>query len=227
MPEAATSPSQIQNAAVLHDAVQVRLLGLMVADTFQWKHSWAQWRIRFHVDNDIRDTNYVAICSFVRDRVISCCAHRVEAADIVLYVADLRDAKAIFRIHGATLQAPGLISALQSRASYEEAVAFAAELAAEMRKGPGDDDGNLPDLHWVVLGAGLTRVATTRVQGHTVVVRMGDAARLGQWVVNVDDREACAQYRSRGDAMSKMGVAAALAAHGAARKVSAPAQAWR
>lgn len=201
-------------AAVVHDVVQVRLLGLMVVDTFQWKHAWAAWRIRFAVDRDTRDMAYASIAAFVRDHVAPHCTQRAECADIVLYLADLRDARTVIRLHGHTTQGPGLISSLQSSASYEQATAFAADLATEIRNGAAGEDAGLPDLHWTVIGAGLTRVATTKVDSLTVVVRIGGGGHQGMWVVGVNDREACAQFRSRGDAMSKMGVGAALATYG-------------
>ncbi len=154
-------------AAVVHDVVQVRLLGLMVVDTFRWKHAWAAWRIRFAIDNDVRDMAYAQITAFVRDQVVPHCTQRAECADIVLYLADLRDARTVIRLHGHTTQGPGLISSLQGSASYEQATAFAGELAAELRNGGIGEDAGLPDLHWTVTGAGLTRVATTKVDSLT------------------------------------------------------------
>jgi hypothetical protein len=212
-------------AAVVHDVVQVRLLGLMVVDTFRWKHAWAAWRIRFAIDNDVRDMAYAQITAFVRDQVVPHCTQRAECADIVLYLADLRDARTVIRLHGHTTQGPGLISSLQGSASYEQATAFAGELAAELRNGGIGEDAGLPDLHWTVTGAGLTRVATTKVDSLTVVVRIGAGSHQGMWLVAVNDRAVCAQFRSRGDAMSKMGVGAALATYGVGPSPGAAARA--
>lgn len=213
-------------AAVPHDVVQVRLLGLMVVDTFQWKHPWAGWRIRFAFDNDARDMAYVQIAAFVRDRVLPHCAHRAECADIVLYLADLPDTRTVIRLQGHTTRGPGMISSLQSSASYEAAAAFAAELAADIGGGGTGGGADLPDLRWTVVGAGLTRVATTKVHGLAVVVRIGGGSRQGMWVVGVNDREACAQFQSRGDAMSKMGVGAALDMYRAGTSIGAAPRPW-
>jgi len=54
---------------------------------------------------------------------------------------------------------------------------------------------------------GLARVARTELRGRRIAVRLGVLSGQEFWLVNVNDRPGCARFRSRLDAMSKMGVA--------------------
>lgn len=204
------------NAAIVHDVAQVQVLGLLVTDTFRWKRDWAQWRMRFAYSNDQVGQSFRDVSIFVREAAATQCRHRCECADIVLYLSQFEDVKAVFRAYGAIPLGMGQISAIQSRDSYLQAAALAAELAGMSRtpdRAAEDEVMALPDLSWEISGYGLARVATTTLRGRRIVVRLGVAAGQDLWLVDVNERPACARFRSRLDAMSKMGVAAALKAY--------------
>jgi hypothetical protein len=117
----------------------------------------------------------------------------------------------------------GAITSIQSQAAYGEAVRIAARLAGNGRAAarapivaepaaPVDEIGELPDMNWVVIGHGLHRVATCAVQGHQIRVRLGYVGNAEMWLVDVDHKPDCIHFRSRADALSKMGIKMALKA---------------
>jgi len=212
MPAAAPVPPR----AVVHDTVQVQVLGLLITDTFRWKRDWAGWRIRFAYSNDHPGQSFRDVASFVREAAAALCQQRCDSADIVLYLSHMGDVKAVFATYGMVPHGMGQISAIQSRDAYSQAVALAAELAGLARvpdRAAEDEALALPDLTWSVDGHGMDRVATTELRSRRIVVRQGVVGGQEMWLVDVNDRPACARFRARLDAMSKMGVAAAIKAY--------------
>lgn len=218
-PGAASAPQG--QAAPVHDMVQVQVLGLLVTDTYRWKRDWADWRIRFAYSNEHPGQTFREVSFFVREAAAQLCQHRWDAADIVLYLSDRDDVKSVFATHGMVPHGMGQISAIQNRDAYRQAAGLAAELAALARvpdRAAADDAMALPDLAWSVDGYGMGRIATAELRGRRVVVRLGIVAGQDMWLVDVNDRPGCARFRSRLDAMSKMGVAAALKAYETKRR---------
>lgn len=215
-PERTATAAAPAAAGVVHDIVQVQILGLLVTDTFRWKRDWASWRIRFAYSNENAGQNFREVTFFVREAAAQLCQHRHESAEIVLYLSHLDDVKAIFATYGMVPAGMGQISAIQSRDTYLQAAAVAAELANLARapdRSAEDDAMSLPDLTWSIDGYGMGRVATTELRGRRIVVRLGVVSGHELWLVDVNDRPACARFRSRLDAMSKMGVASAIKAY--------------
>ena len=203
-------------AAIVHDLAHVQVLGLLVTDTFRWKRPWATWRIRFAYSNDHPGLALRDVSAFVREVAAAQCQHRCDAADIVLYLSHTDDLRAVFAAYGAVPHGIGQISAIQHRDTYLHAAALAAELAGIARvpdRAVEDEAFSLPDLAWQVEGFGMGRVARTELRSRKIVVRLGILSGQEFWLVDVNDRPACARFRSRLDAMSKMGVAAALKAY--------------
>lgn len=200
-------------AGVVHDLAQVQVLGLLVTDTFRWKREWATWRMRFAYSNDHPGQSFRDVATFVREAAATLCEYRNECAEIVLYLSHVDDVKTVFRAYGGVPHGMGQISAIQSRDSYLQSADFAAELTSMSRvpdRAAEDEVMALPDLSWTVTGAGMARVATTALRGRKIVVRLGTVAGQDLWLVDINDNAGCARFRSRLDAMSKMGVAAAL-----------------
>lgn len=206
----------LAGAPIVHDLAHVQVLGLLVTDTFRWKRPWAEWRIRFAYSNDHPGLGLRDVAAFVREAAASQCQHRCDAADIVLYLSHMDDLRAVFAAYGAVPHGIGQISAIQNRDAYLHAAALAADLAAIARvpdRAVEDEAFALPDLAWQVEGFGMGRIARTELRGRKIVVRLGIISGQEFWLVDVNDRPACARFRSRLDAMSKMGVAAALKAY--------------
>lgn len=200
----------------VHDIVHVQVLGLLVTDTFRWKRDWATWRVRFAYANEHPGQTLREVSFFVREAAATLCQQRCEAAEIVLYLSHLDDVRAVFGTYGMVPHGIGQISAIQNRDSYRDAAAVAADLAALARvpdRAAEDDATSLPDLTWSIDGYGMNRIASTALRGRRIVVQLGMASGQEMWLVDVNDRPACAQFRSRQDAMSKMGVAAAIKAY--------------
>ena len=213
-PEPTAAPPPV--VGVVHDIVQVQILGLLVTDTFRWKRDWASWRIRFAYSNENAGQSFREVTFFVREAAAQLCQHRSECAEIVLYLTHLDDVKAIFSFYGMIPAGMGQISAIQNRDTYLQAAVVASELANIARapdRAAEDDAMSLPDLTWSIDGYGMGRVATTELRGRRIVVRLGVVSGNEMWLVDVNDRPACARFRSRLDAMSKMGVAAAIKAY--------------
>jgi hypothetical protein len=203
---AAASPA----AGVVHDMVHVQVLGLLVTDTYRWKRDWATWRVRFAYSNEHAGLTFRDVAAFVREAAAALCQHRCDGAEIVLYLSHIDDLKAVFATYGAIPHGIGQISAIQGRDTYLQAAALAAELAGLARapdRAAEDEVAALPDLAWHVDGFGMARIATTELRGRRIVVRLGILSGQEFWVVDVNDRPACARFRSRLDALSKMGVA--------------------
>ena len=196
---------------VLHDAGHVRILRLMVTDTYRWKCDWAAWRLRFEHDAHVPGLTLPDVEAFVRARALPLCAHGAEAHANILYCRDEEDLPPVFDHFGLISHGLGHISAIQSRDAYEDAARIAA-LLVDRRRGlaPTADPVALPDLQWHVTGHDQFRVATTRVRGHEVAVRFGYLGGHEMWVIDVDGRPNCGHFRLRADAMSKLGVSAAL-----------------
>ena len=215
-PERAGAAAPSPPAGVVHDIVQVQILGLLVTDTFRWKREWATWRIRFAYSNESAGQSFRDVTSFMREAAAQLCQHRNECAEIVLYLSHLDDVKAVFGFYGMIPAGIGQISAIQNRDTYLQAAAVAAELANIARapdRAAEDDAMSLPDLTWSIDGYGMGRVATTELRGRRITVRLGVVSGNELWLVDVNDRPGCARFRSRLDAMSKMGVAAAIKAY--------------
>ena len=197
----------------MNEIGQLHALGLLVTDSFRWKHGWATWRIRFHFDDGHRGLHLHELLVCLHERALAQCQHRAECDGNMLYLLATEDVKSVFRTFGAIRQGLGRIAAIQSRASFQQAVIFAAELTAQshnMKSATEAEAMALPDLRWNVAGFGLSRVAVTYARGWKVTVRLGSASGQATWVVDVNGQAACAHFHSRGDAVSKMGVAAAL-----------------
>ena len=201
---------------MVHDIVQVQVLGLLVTDTFRWKRDWASWRIRFGYSNENPGHSFREVTFFVREAAAQLCQHRCDCAEIVLYVSHLGDVKTVFATYGMVPAGMGQISAIQNRETYLQAAAVASELASIARapdRAAEDEVLSLPDLTWSIDGYGMGRVASTELRGRRIVVRLGVVSGNELWLVDVNDRPGCARFRSRLDAMSKMGVAAAIKAY--------------
>ncbi len=201
---------------VVHDPAQVQVLGLLVTDTFRWKREWAEWRVRFAYSNEHPGQNFRDVAIFVREAAATLCRHRCECNEIVLYVSHIDDLRSVFRAYGSVPHGMGQISAIQGREAYRQAAALAADLAALSRapvRAAEDEALALPDLSWVVTGQGMARIATTHLRSRRIVVRLGAVSGQDVWLVDINDEPGCARFRSRVDAMSKMGVAAALRAY--------------
>jgi hypothetical protein len=216
-PDGAPQPGPRPPVAVpVHDAAQVQVLGLLVTDTYRWKRDWAAWRIRFAYSNEHPGQGFREVSYFVREAAAQLCRHRCDCADIVLYLSHADDLKAVFAAHGQVPHGMGQISAVQHRDWYHQAAAIAAELATLARapdRAAEDIFMALPDLAWSIEGYGMGRIASTELRGRRIVVRLGVASGQEMWLVDVNDRPACARFRARLDAMSKMGVAAAIKAY--------------
>jgi hypothetical protein len=197
-------------ADVRHDVEHVRLLRLMVTDTYRWKCMRAEWRVRFDFDPQHPGMTLPDITAFLHRNALSLCPGAEVDAN-VLYLRDEADLDPVHRAFGYVTHGLGHISAIQSRAAYDDAVRIAAWLADGGRPAiRAADPLDLPDLQWDVTGGDLHRVARTRVQGRDIVVRFGRLGHTEMWVVDVDGHTDCAHFRARADAMSKLGVAAAL-----------------
>ena len=196
-----------------HDAEHVRVLRLMVTDTYQWRYAWADWRLRFHADPHVPGVRPDEVEAFLNARALPGCQRQAAVEGSVLYLRDEADLIPQFDQFGAIAHGLGHISSLQRRASYEESARIAALLAARHRAaGPVLDPLSLPDIQWHVTGHDQFRVARTQVSGHHIVVRFGYLGGHEVWVVEVDGRSNCAHFRSRADAMSKFGIGVALEA---------------
>jgi hypothetical protein len=208
-------PAPPAGAGVVHDLAHVQVLGLLVTDTFRWKRPWAEWRVRFAYSNEHQGLGLRDVAAFVREAAAAQCQHRCDATDIVLYLSHIDDLRAIFGAYGAVPHGIGQISAIQNRDAYLHAAAMAAELAglARVPDRAADEVLSLPDLVWQVEGFGMGRVARTELRSRRIAVRLGIISGQEFWLVDVNDRPACARFRSRLDAMSKMGVAAAIKAY--------------
>jgi len=137
--------------AVVHDVAHVHALGLLVTDTYRWKRPWAEWRIRFAYSNEHARLGLRDVAAFVREAAAAQCAHRCEASDNVLYLAQMDDVRTVFAAYGGVPHGVGQISAIQSRDSYLRAAALAAELAALARvpdRASEDEVLGLSDLAW-------------------------------------------------------------------------------
>ena len=201
---------------VVHDIIQVQVLGLLVTDTFRWKRDWASWRMRFGYSNDSAGHSFREVTFFVREAAAQLCQHRCDCAEIMLYLSHLDDLKAVFATYGMVPAGMGQIAAIQNRDAYLQAAAVAAELANVAHAPDRAAEGaliSLPDLAWSIDGIGTGRVASTELRGRRIVVRLGVVSGNELWLVDINDRPACARFRSRLDAMSKMGVAAAIKAY--------------
>lgn len=215
-PERTRAASPAPASVVVHDIVQVEVLGLLVTDTFRWKRDWANWRMRFGYSNESAGHSFREVTFFVREAAAQLCQHRCDCAEIVLYLSHMDDMKAVFASYGVVQAGMGQISAIQNRDAYRLAAAVAAELTSIARapdRAAEDEAMSLPDLTWSIAGYGMGRVASTELRGRHIVVRLGMVAGSELWLVDINDRPACAHFRSRLDAMSKMGVASAIKAY--------------
>jgi hypothetical protein len=172
--------------------------------------------VRFAYSNEHSGLGLRDVTAFVREAAAAQCQHRCDATDIVLYLSHIDDLRAIFGAYGAVPHGIGQIFAIQNRDAYLHAAAMAAELAGLARvpdRAAEDEVLSLPDLVWQVEGFGMGRIARTELRGRRISVRLGIVSGHEFWLVDVNDRPGCARFRSRLDAMSKMGVAAALKAY--------------
>ena len=198
-------------APIRHDADHVRILRLMVTDTYRWRCDWAAWRIRFEFDDHVPGQSQQEVAAFVQSRALPLCASGAEASGNILYLRDETDLPPVFDAFGAIQHGLGHISAIQSRDAYEDAARIAVVLAERHRSpAPTGDPLALPDLQWHVSGQDQFRVARTKVRGHDITVRFGYLGGHEMWIVDVDGRANCAHFRLRADAMSKLGVGVAL-----------------
>jgi len=194
---------------------EARALALLSLDALPWAKDWAAWRVRFAYDNEQRGIGHAEIAAFLREAVAPLCRKRTDCAGTVLYLLDPEDLKPVFRAFAGVAHGRGAILSLQAQHSYREATRIAALLAGAAGETADEADADaaaLPDLHWEVSGFGQGRIARARVRGHAVVVRLGAVNGQETWVLDVDGETGCARFRLRPDAMSKMGVAAALRA---------------
>lgn len=194
------------------EQVRMRALALLVGDTAPWPHGWAAWRIRFAYDNGHRGFSFRDVGAFLHEAVVPHCNKRAECADTTLYLLDGEDVRRIFQAFGGLSFGRGSIAAIQSQDAYLQARQFAEDLATAGAAEQAEDAEvlALPDLSWDVMGFGQSRVATAHARGYRVVVRLGMLAGREMWMVDVNGHPGCARFRVRLDAMSKMGVAAAL-----------------
>lgn len=194
-----------------HDADHVRILRLMVTDTYRWRCDWAGWRVRFAHDDHLPGLSLGEVGAFVQTRVVPLCGSGAEGHGNILYVREEEDLIPVFDAFGAIDHGLGQITAIQSRDAYDDAARIAVILAERHRPDVvGADPLALPDLQWHVSGQDQFRIARTRVRGHEVVVRFGYLGGHEMWIVDVDGRANCAHFRLRADAMSKLGVGVAL-----------------
>ena len=100
---------------------------------------------------------------------------------------------------------------VRSALGFTRLLSHVADSDESLRQRPGRR-GAL-DLTWSIDGIGMGRVASTELRGRRIVVRLGVVSGNELWLVDVNDRPACARFRSRLDAMSKMGVASAIKAY--------------
>jgi hypothetical protein len=194
---------------------EARALALLSLDALPWARDWAAWRVRFAYDNEQRGTSHAEIAAFLREAVAPLCRRRTECVGAVLYLLDGEDVKPVFRGFAGVAQGRGAITTIQAQDSYRDAARIAAVLASAPAEAATTAEAEavaLPDLHWEVEGIGQGRIATARVRGHVVAVRLGAVHGQEMWVLDVDGQSGCARFRLRPDAMSKMGVAAALRA---------------
>lgn len=194
---------------------EARALSLLSLDALPWARDWAAWRVRFAYDNERPGFSHAEIVAFLREAVAPLCRRRADCSAEVLYLLDQDDLAPIFRAFGAVTQQRGAIRSIQARHSYQEAARLASALAALGHEAANDAEAEavaLPDLTWQVTGFGQARIARARVRGHSVVVRMAPINGQEMWLLDVDGHAGCARFRLRPDAMSKMGVAAALRA---------------
>ena len=204
-------PALPADATLRHDAEHIRVLRLMVTDTYQWKFAWADWRLRFHADTSVVGITPREIEDFLKERALPLCIDQAAVEANMLYLRSEMDLVAAFDVFGAITHGAGHISAVQRRQAYHEAARIAAALAARHRStAPVVDPSSLPDMQWNVTGQDQYRVARTRARGHDIVVRSGYVAGHEAWVVEIDGRPNCAHFRARADAMSKLGVGVAL-----------------
>ena len=197
-PERTGAATPVPASGVVHDIVQVQVLGLLVTDTFRWKRDWANWRIRFGYSNESAGHGFREVTFFVREAAAQLCQHRCDCAEIVLYLSHLDDVKAVFATYGMVPAGMGQISAIQNRETYLQAAAVASELASIARapdRAAEDDVLSLPDLAWSIDGYGMGRVASTELRGRRIVVRLGVVSGNELWLVDVNDRPACARLR--------------------------------
>lgn len=199
------------------DAEHVRVLRLIVTDTYRWKHDRAPWRIRFEQDPHVQGITPLEIAALVKSQALPLCAHAALADANVLYVADERDLTSVFDRFGGIAHGPGHISAIQSRDAYVAASQLAARLARHTAP-VAADPGRQTDIHWHVIGQDQFRVAQARVGGHDVTVRLGFLGGQEMWCVEVDGVPNCAHFRARADAMSQLGVGVAIEAFGGRRQ---------
>lgn len=192
---------------------EARALSLLSLDPLPWAREWATWRLRFLYDNARPGLSHAEIAEFVREAVAPLARRRADCAGEVLYLLDGDDLAPIFRAFGAVIRQRGAIGSIQSRRGFHEAAQIANALASTAPEPAGQAEAvALPDLSWQVSGFGLGRIARARVRGHAVVVRMAPINGQEMWLLDIDDQPGCARFRLRQDAMSKMGVAAALRA---------------
>jgi len=192
---------------------QMRIFGLLTTDTSYWLREWADWRVRFGIDNARAGMSYDEIAEFVDTTTVPLCCWAAEAIDEVLYLQSYEDVKAIFRYFGSMTGRRGEIAGVQHHGAYLEAARLAVQLAGIARspESLADEDAqDLPDVIWSVAGVGPARVATALVKGHRILVRRGYAGVTEMWLVDVDGTPGCGQWRSRADAMSKLGVGMAI-----------------
>lgn len=198
-------------APARHDADHVRILRLMVTDTYRWRCDWAGWRVRFAHDDHVPGQTLNDVAAFVQARALPFCASGAEASGNILYLRDEEDLPRVFDAFGTIQHGLGHISAIQSRDAYEDAARIAVVLAERHRSTiQASDPLALPDLQWHVSGQDQFRVARTKVKGREITVRFGYLGGHEMWIVDVDGKPNCAHFRLRADAMSKLGVGVAL-----------------
>lgn|GEM_PF-2333678 len=197
----------------VHDVDHVTAMRLVLRDTYVWKRSWANWRVCFAYGDEGGRQSFQNVSAFVRDVVAPLCLGEREAIAIAIYLRDQADLKAIFQAYAQVDGEPGQLSSIQSRIVYEQGMAIGEMLAKLSRVGDVGDAAilDMPDLAWTVVGVGNARVASAVIYGQKIAVRCGgqvDGSLV--WLVDVDEERGCAAFRSRADALSKFGVAAAL-----------------
>lgn len=186
---------------------------LLGHEATSWAHEWAAWRVRFAHDNAHFGLHLRDVGRFIHESVLPHCQRQAACAETTLYLAAMDDLRMVFHGFGAMRQGCGSIAAIQSQAGFRQAEQAAVQIAEIGLGSAGDAEQlALPDLFWEVSGFGQNRVATARVRGRRVVVRLGVLGGQDMWVLDVDGLAGCARFRLRQDAMSKMGVLAALRA---------------
>ncbi len=204
----------------MHDAGYVQILRLLVTDTYRWKCDWAAWRMRFDYDEHADGMRLSQVGALIREQALPHCTYGAEAHANILYLREEQDMPMVFAQFRTITHGLGHISSIQSRASYEDATRVATLLARGIRKpsDPTDDALELPDMQWHVTGTHQHRVAHTRVRGRDVAVRFGYLGGQEMWVIDIDDKQNCAHFRTRADALSKLGVGVALETAGHAKR---------